>query len=358
MAATLFESIKRAKGFAASMGAASPVFLGPMAGACPVSLSVAVANGGGMGACGALLMPPDSIRQWVADFRAQTDGPFQLNLWIPDAAPVRDKQNENALRAFLGQWGPEVDETATTATPPDFTAQCEAMLTAEPTVISSIMGVFSEDYVARMKAKNIKWFATASTVSEAVLAQTAGADVIVAKGAEAGGHSAAFDPDKAILQGVGLVSLVPAIVDAVDLPVIATGGIADKRTALAALMLGASAVQIGTGYLRAPETGIATAWADAIGETWPEDTILTRAFSGRAGRAIATKYALAMEASDAPANAPYPVQRALTQAMRDCATKENNIDCIQAWAGQSARLSQSISATEITRNLWRDIQAG
>lgn len=358
MTSMMTASIERSTKFAATLGAACPVFLGPMAGACPASLSIAVAKGGGMGACGALLMTPEQIAQWTADFRAQTDGPFQLNLWIPDAAPSRDKDHEDALRAFLGQWGPDVDENAANATPPDFDAQCEAMLAAQPTVISSIMGVFDAGYVARMKAKNIKWFATASTVAEAVMAEAAGADVIVAKGAEAGGHSAAFDPDKAMRQGVGLVSLVPAIVDAVDLPVVATGGIADRRTALAALMLGASAVQLGTGFLRAPEAGIAPAWADAIGKTRPEDTILTRAFSGRAGRAIASKYALAMEAPDAPAAAPYPVQRSLTQAMRDNATKEDNIDCLQAWAGQSAHLSRAISATEITQNLWRDMRDG
>jgi nitronate monooxygenase len=153
------------------------------------------------------------------------------------------------------------------------------------------------------------------------------------------------------------MSLTPAIVDAVNLPVIATGGISDARTALAALMLGASAVQIGTGYLRAPEAGIATAWADAIGKAAPEDTILTRAFSGRAGRSIATKYALAMEASDAPTPAPYPVQRGLSQAMRDTGAKANNIDCIQAWAGQSAQLAQNISATMITQNLWEEMKS-
>ena len=122
-------------------------------------------------------------------------------------------------------------------------------------------------------------------------------------------------------------------------------------------MLGASAVQIGTGFLRAPEAGIATSWADAIAQTAPEDTILTRAFSGRYGRSIATKYALAMEADDAPTPAPYPVQRGLSQVMRDTGTKENNIDCIQAWAGQSARMAQDISAKEITENLWAEMKS-
>ena len=158
-------------------------------------------------------------------------------------------------------------------------------------------------------------------------------------------------------QAVGTLSLTPAIVDAVNVPVIATGGISDARTALAALILGASAVQIGTGFLRAPEAKIITAWADAISQAAPEDTILTRAFSGRVGRSIATKYALAMEADDAPTPAPYPVQRGLSQVMRDTGAKENNIDCTQAWAGQSARLAQNISATTITQNLWSEMKS-
>lgn len=349
--------IERAKQFSASIGAETPIFLGPMAGACPVGLSVAVAKGGGTGACGALLMTPETIHNWAADFRAQTDAPFQLNLWIPDAPATRNTDHENELRAFLGQWGPEVSADAANGTPPDFDEQCEAFLDIAPPIISSIMGVFNDDYIAEMKARGIRWFANVSTVKEARLAEAAGADVIVAKGMEGGGHSGAFEPGNARREAVGLFSLVPAIVDAVDIPVIATGGIADERTALAALMLGASAVQIGTGFLRTPEAGIAAAWADAISQANPEDTIATRAFSGRLGRSIATKYALAMESPDAPKPAPYPVQRGLTQAMRDNASRDNNIDSIQAWAGQSAKLAQNIPAEMLTQNLWDAMQS-
>ena len=353
----LKQQIEKSKQFAASIGAENPIILGPMAGACPVSLSVAVAEGGGTGACGALLMKPDAIHKWAEGFRSQSDGPFQLNLWIPDAPPNRNTYHENEIRAYLGQWGPEVDADAANGTPPDFAAQCEALLEITPPIISSIMGVFDDDYIARMKAQGIKWFANVSTVKEARLAEATGADVIVAKGMEGGGHAGAFNPDNAMREAVGLFSLVPAVVDAVDIPVVAAGGIADARTALAALMLGASAVQIGTGFLRTPEAAIATSWANAIANANPENTIATRAFSGRLGRSIATKYALAMESSDAPNPAPYPVQRGLTQLMRDHASKDNNIDCIQAWAGQSAKLAQSIPAKILTENLWEEMKS-
>ncbi|MBI2738233.1 MAG: nitronate monooxygenase [Rhodospirillales bacterium] len=348
---------KRAEAFCAAFGLRVPLLLAPMAGACPASLSIAVANAGGLGSCGALLMQPSAIKAWAAEMRAGSNGGFNLNLWIPDPPPVRDAEVEDAVRAFLRGWGPEVAREAGDVSPPDFVAQCETMLEVGPTIISSIMGVYPRDFVARMKAKGIKWFANATTVAEAKAAEAAGADVIVAQGMEAGGHRGAFDTAKAQSELVGLFSLLPAIVDSVKVPVVATGGIADARGIAAALMLGASAVQIGTGFLRCPEAKLAPAWADAIGRTLPEQTLLTRAFSGRPGRAVATAYARAAHASDAPNPAPYPVQRGLTQAMRDAGTKANDIDRIQAWSGQSARLAQAKPAGDVVRELWSGAQA-
>jgi nitronate monooxygenase len=164
---------------------------------------------------------------------------------------------------------------------------------------------------------------------------------------EAGGHRGAFDATQAETGMVGRFALLPAVADAVDVPVIAAGGIGDARGIAAALMLGASAVQIGTGFLRRPEVKLPTAWANAIGETQPEQTMVTQAFSGRAGRSIATSYAQAAAGPDAPSPAPYPVQRGLTQTMRDAAVKSNDLERMQVWAGQSARLAQSRPAGEL-----------
>jgi nitronate monooxygenase len=147
------------------------------------------------------------------------------------------------------------------------------------------------------------------------------------------------------------------VVDAVKLPVVATGGIADARGVAAALTLGASAVQIGTGFLRAPEAKLHPAWAKALAETRPEQTMLTRAFSGRAGRGIATRYVLAASDPAAPPPAPYPVQRGLSAGMRAHAQKAGDIDRMQAWAGQSAALAQAAPAAEITQRLWQSAQA-
>src|SRR5262249_124211 len=177
---------------------------------------------------------------------------------------------------------------------------CEALLEIAPPIVSSIMGLYPASFIDRIKAKGIKWFANVSTVAEARAAAKAGADAIVAQGMEAGGHRGTFDAEAAEATMVGLFALPPEVVDAVEVPVIATGGIADPRGVAAALLLGASAVQLGTAFLRCPESGLPPAWADAIGRTLPEETVVTRAFSGRAGRSIATTYVRAAMAADAP----------------------------------------------------------
>jgi nitronate monooxygenase len=284
--------------------------------------------------------------------RAGTNGGFQINLWIPDPPPIRDPVAEEKVRAFLANWGPRVAPEAGDATPPDFAAQCEAVLEAGPAIVSSIMGLYPEAFVERLKANGIKWFANVTTVAEARAAEAAGADAIVAQGMEAGGHRGAFEARDAERSMVGLFALLPAVVDAVKVPVIATGGIADARGVAAALLLGASAAQIGTGFLRSPEAKLPPAWADALGAARPESTLVTRAYSGRAGRSLANAYALAAVSPEAPALAPYPVQRALTQAMREAAAREGDIERMQAWAGQSAGLALARPAAEIARELW------
>jgi nitronate monooxygenase len=299
-------------------------------------------------------MEPDEIRAWSAEFREGSQGQFQINLWIPGAMPIRDFESETRLREFLAMWGPAVPPEAGNATLPDFEGQCQAMIAAAPKVISSIMGLYAPAFVSEMKAKGIFWFATATTVAEAAAAEAAGADAIIAQGMEAGGHRGAFDADKAEREMVGLMALVPQIVDAVAVPVIAAGGIADARGVAAALILGASAVQIGTGFLRSPEAKLHPAYADRLGRTEAHDTIITRAFSGRPGRSVSTAYARAANGASAPSPAPYPVQRGLTRGMREAAQKVGDAERMQLWAGQSAKLAGKEPAGTICRELWEE----
>jgi nitronate monooxygenase len=343
-----YPALARTAAFCEQFDLRVPILMAPMASACPASLAIAVANAGGLGGCGALMMQPDAIRQWAADVRAGTNGGFQFNLWIPDPPPKRDAAAEAAMRDFLASWGPPVPAEAGNVVLPNFEAQCDAMLEAGPAIVSSIMGLYPDRFVARLKDKGIKWFATVTTVYEAKAAEAAGADAVIAQGTEAGGHRSAFDATQAETRLVGLFSLVPAVADAVRVPVIATGGIADGRTIAAALLLGASAVQIGTAFLRCPEAKIPSAWADAIGKAAP--------LTGRPARCIETGYVRAAMAPSAPAPAPYPVQRGLTQAMREAGAKANDVDRMQAWAGQSARLARAEPAGEVVRRLWQETQ--
>lgn len=344
---------RRTSEFCERFGLKLPILLAPMAGACPPSLSIAVANAGGLGACGALLMQPREIAAWADEVRAGTKGPFQINLWIPDPPPVRDAVHEARVRKFLAAWGPTVAEDAGNAAPPDFAAQCRALLDAAAPIVSSVMGLFPSGFVAELKTHGIAWFANVSTVAEAKQAEAAGADVVVAQGAEAGGHRGCFEAGEAERQMVGLFSLVPAVVDAVKIPVVATGGIADARGVSAALMLGASAVQVGSAFLLCPESKIHPAWRNGLASAAPEDTIVSRVFSGRAGRSLATNYVRTATGPSAPTTAPYPVHRGLTAAMRTEGTKAGDIHRMQAWAGQSSSLGKIAPAADVVRSLWQ-----
>jgi nitronate monooxygenase len=347
----------RTTAFSDRFGLRVPILLAPMAGASAPALSIAVANAGGLGACGALLMAPPEIVAWANEVRAASNGRFQMNLWIPDPAPLRNVGQEQAVREFLGSWGPAVAADAADVKPPDFAAQCQALLEAGPPIVSSVMGLYPPEFVALLKARGISWFANTSTVAESKAAEAAGADVVVVQGMEAGGHRGCFDASKAECEMVGLAALVPAVVDAVRIPVVATGGIADGRGVAAALALGASAVQVGTGFLRAPEAAVNAAWALALADAAPEDTRVSRVFSGRAGRSLATEYVRAASSNTAPPPAPYPVQRGLTAAMRVAAAKAGDLSRMQAWAGQSARLARAEPARHILQRLWDEAVA-
>jgi nitronate monooxygenase len=348
---------ERARAFCDAYGLTVPILLAPMAGASPVSLSVAVANAGAMGALGAVMTPPAGIAEWVRDFRAASRGVFQLNTWLPDTDPVRDPIHEARVRAFLAQWGPEVPADAGEVSRASIDAQCDAFIEARPRAVSSIMGLFAPDIVRRLKEKGIAWFATATTLDEARRAQAVGADAIIAQGFEAGGHRGSFDQAAAERQSIGLLALLPRLADRLDIPIIAAGGIGDGRGVAAALMLGASAAVIGTAFLRCPDARTPRLWANALEDLEPEDTVLTRVLSGRLARAIASDFVKAATSPNAPAPAPFPVQRGLTAPLREAAAAAEDTRRLLVPAGQSAAMAKAIPAGDLVREIWDEARA-
>ena len=348
------KQLEKTKKFCEEYELALPIIMAPMAGACPPALAAAVSNAGGMGACGSLMLNSEQIKDWTNEFKSKTNGSLLLNTWIPDPEPTRDLHHEKQLIEFLSRFVPDMSKKFTNISNVSFEAQCRAMLDADPTVISSIMGLFKPSFVSELKDRRIKWFATVTSVSEAIIAEEAGADALVVQGSEAGGHRGNFCTDYD--QSVGLMALLPTVSDAVAIPIIATGGIADSRGVSAAILLGASAVQIGTGLLRTPEADVPAAWADALKNTLPEDTVITKAYTGKPGRAIRNQFTDAAGNSLNPAPAPFPIQRALTAKMRSKAVEENNIATMQAWAGQAASLAKKFDAGELIQNIWAEVE--
>ena len=328
-----------------------PIVQGPFGGGLSsVPLAAAVSAAGGLGSYGAHVLTPDQITALVADLRAATDQPFAVNLWIPqpgerEATLSRDEYERHVarLRPYLTQV--EVAAPPYEAAPaPDYDDQIGALLAAAPPVISFVMGVPAPDVLAEAGRKGIRTVGTATTVDEAVALQRAGIDAVVASGSDAGGHRGSFlRPVRESL--VGTFSLVPQVADAVSVPVIAAGGIADGRGIAAALTLGADGVQIGTGFLGTEESGASTLHKQALHSPEASVTVLTRLFSGRHARAIPNRFIA--ELADAENDVPgYPVQNALMLPIRRAAAERGLPDYVNLWAGQAAPLTRPRPARE------------
>ncbi|MFI9816579.1 NAD(P)H-dependent flavin oxidoreductase [Saccharothrix variisporea] len=326
------------------LGIAHPIVQGPFGGGLSsVALAAAVSGGGALGSFGAHHLRPDAITRLVADLRAATARPFAVNLWVPqpgedapvDLAPYRERLAPLYRRLDLGDPPDHLDL-------PDFTAQVEALLAAGPPVISFVMGIPPQDVLAEAKRKGIVTLGTATTVDEAVALEAAGVDAVVASGSDAGGHRGAFlKPVEHSL--VGTFSLVPQVVDAVSLPVIAAGGIGDRRGIAAARALGADGVQIGTGFLGTRESNASEVHKRMLHSDAAKVTVLTKVFSGRMARGIHNGLVDELAGADLP---HYPVQNALMQPLRKAAAERGLADYVSLWAGQAAPLTAAKSARE------------
>ncbi|GAA4191373.1 nitronate monooxygenase [Microbacterium oryzae] len=321
------------------LGIAHPLVLAPFGGVSSVALTAAVSDAGGLGSYGLYGYAPDRIRDTVAELRAATAQPIAVNLWLPRGDEVHPGEVDvadaiAAIRPLFDELGAPVPELPE-AFLPDVEEQLDAVIAARPDVLSVVFGVPATDHLERLHAAGIRVVGTATTVDEARALAAGGVDAVVATGAEAGGHRVSWlRPAEESL--VGGLALIPQVVDAVDVPVIAAGGIADRRGVAAARALGASGVQVGTAFLRTTLSAAPPSHRAAIASA--DETVLTRAMSGRLARGIPNRAVRVIET--AGAIAPFPAQNWLTGRFRAVAAAQDRGDLLSLWAGQGARLTR------------------
>lgn len=338
--------------FVRRLGIDHPLLLAPMAGeTAKPALAIAVSNAGALGALGGAYMAPQVLRDAIRAIRAGTQRPFHINLFSPQpwtADPARMAAYRAELgqaHAALGLGAPDLPNSYQES----FEAQFEVVLEEAPPVFSTTFGMLTPEQVAALKSRNILVLGTATTVAEARMQAAAGVDAIIAQGAEAGGHRGSF-LDSVEHSLVGTMALVPQIASAVDLPVIAAGGIGDGRGVAAALCLGASAVALGTTFLLAEEMALSPGYKALLQSEQAENTALTRAFSGRHARGIRNGFLDRMAGRD-DIIPDFPVANAMSKAMRGAASKSGQTDYQSLWAGQAARLARPEPAAAIVARL-------
>ncbi|WP_211461012.1 NAD(P)H-dependent flavin oxidoreductase [Collimonas silvisoli] len=345
------------KAFTATLGIRYPIVQGPMNGGSPVELVTAVSNAGGLGSFAAALLSPKAIIDAVKKIRALTSRPFNVNLFVLESIQTSAAELDAAqalllpFRTALGL-GPA---TTPQKFSESFQEQLAALLEAAPPVVSFTFGILDAETVAQFQRKGCKVIGTVTNVAEALAWEQAGADFICVQGSEAGGHRATFIGD--IEQScIGLMTLIPQVVAAVKVPVIAAGGIMDGRGIAAAMLLGAQAAQLGTAFLASPESGIAPAWREQLASAKSDSTRLTRSFSGRYARGIVNPFMEQMRTHES-AVPPYPIQNALSAEIRQTAAKLGRPEFMSLWAGQGVAMSRPMPAAQLVATLATELQA-
>ena len=334
-------------------GIRHPLLQAPMAGASGVALAVAVSRAGGLGALPCALLSPEQAGAQVEAFRRDASGPLNLNFFC-HTPPEPDAQAEAAWMAALSPYyaalglDPEAPRPTAARAPFD-DAFCALVEAVKPDVVSFHFGLPAADLMARVRASGARIISSATTVEEAVWLAERGCDAVIAMGFEAGGHRASFLTEDMRAQP-GTFALVPQIVDAVDVPVIAAGGVADGRGMAAALALGAAGVQVGTAYLRSPESLIPDFHRQALAAARDDGTAVTNLFTGRPARGIYNRLMTELGPMSA-AVAPFPTAAGALAPLR---TARPGPDFSNLWAGQAAPLAEALGAEEVTRNLARD----
>lgn len=343
--------------FCRKFGLSIPAVLAPMGGGPSTpELVAAVSNAGGLGSLAAAYSNAERIQQDIAAIRKLTSLPFAVNLFSPQAQlPLNDGVNAvtDFLRPYherLGLKAPELPQKPIEA----FDEQLDAVAKAAPPIVSFTFGLLPLKASERLKAQGTYLMGTATTVDEARQLEQAGVDAVIAQGSEAGAHRGTFAvPAEEAL--IGTVALIPQVVDAVRVPVIASGGIMDGRGLVAALALGASAVQMGTAFLACKEAGTNAAYREALKRERDSPTTVTRAFSGRMARGLSNEFIEQWNAAGVE-HLPYPWQNAMTQPMRRAAAGAGQAGLLSLWAGQGLGMLRETTAEQLMKELQQEMK--
>lgn len=342
-----------------SLGTKYPIIQAGMAGGVTTPLLVSsVSNSGGLGTLGAGYMSVSDLKEALKLVKKQTDLPFGVNLFIPEIPECREEQ-VNSMRKLLDPFKKEMNlltDHRFTIHHVEFEKQIESIIQERVPVCSFTFGTPPKEIVKELKKEGIKVIGTATTVEEALMNQECGVDVIVAQGSEAGGHRGTFlgTYEESM---IGTFSLIPQIVDAVKLPVIAAGGVMDGRGIVAALALGAKGVQMGTAFLTMKESGAKAIHKRAILEAEETSTTLTSAFSGKPARGLSNTFTRMMKEYESQF-LPYPLQNELTKEMRKEAGNQHNKELMSLWSGQSPRLSKEVYVHELIASIVKEVEEG
>lgn len=330
-----------------------PIVQAPMAGVQDVDIAMGAAEGGALGSLPCAMISAEKAREQVQIFRQRVSAPLNMNFFchVPvDADAAREAGWRKRLTSYFQELGLDPGMSVNAVNRAPFDAQmCELVEELKPEVVSFHFGLPDKTLLARVKAAGSVVIGSATIVKEAVWLEQNGADAVIAQGAEAGGHRGMFLTDK-IASQPGTMSLVPQVVDAVRVPVIAAGGIADGRGIVAAFALGAAGVQIGTAYLRTPESKASILGKAALAAASDDATVITNVMTGRPARGVANR--LMREVGPVSPDAPaFPHAATALAPLKAAAEKLGRVDFTNLWAGQSVALGRELGAAELTRTL-------
>ena len=332
-----------------------PIVLAPMAGVMDAELVIAAAQGGALGSLPCAMLSAEKAREQVNIIRQRVSAPVNMNFFCHqpvDADPAREAGWKKHLEGYRAELGldPAAPVSAANRAPFD-AAMCEVVEQLKPEVVSFHFGLPDQALLKRVKAAGCLVMGSATIVKEAIWLEEHGADIIIAQGAEAGGHRGMFLTEN-IGEQPGTFALVPQVVDAVKVPVIAAGGIADGRGIAAAFALGAAGVQIGTAYLRCPESRVIAPARIALAQAGDDSTVITNVMTGRPARGVANR--VMREIGPISAHAPaFPHAATALGPLKVAAEKLGKVDFTNLWAGQAVRMGREMPAAELTRVLAR-----